>query len=1042
MALIGWSADIPVFKSIVPGYATMKINTAIGFLLTGVSILLLTFPGAKQTALARFLATMLAILSIATLAEYHFDTSFGIDEAIVNDIETRLSGHLYPGRMSYATALCFLLMGVAAALVPSPKTWVHIVAQYMFYTLFLISSLGLIGFILNVPEHYKLSALQSMSIPTSTLFIIASLTTSLYHSQAGFSKLFTGRGAGSLMFRRLFPLISIMAIVLGIVRVISHRLMWVNEESGIALMTLAFFIISTFFIIRTAEKLNLTDQKKNTAEAELSKLNNHLEQLVEKRSEELRIAKERLALATSASGIGIWDWDVVSNNLIWDDEMRRIYNVDENDIGSTYQCWRNSLHPSDHDATLREVQAALDEKKPFNTQFRIVWNDGSVRYISASAIIQFNAKNEPVRMVGTNLDITPQKLAENRLTESNNRSRIFIEQAPGAIAMFDTDMKYLAASEQWVTDYGLSGKEIIGKSHYDIFPEIGDDWKAIHKQCLSGAVNKNDDAYFLRNDGSEQWIQWDVRPWYVADGEIGGLLMYTADITNRKVVERQLELSEKRFRGAFEHSATGMAVISLEGKWVEVNRAICNIIGYTAAELKKLTFQDITHPEDLEKDLTLVKELIDNKRDFYHMEKRYFHKSGQVIWILLSVSIVRDSDGEPLYFVSQITDINRQKVAQKSLEEALVQIESLLDASSQVSIIGTDTTGLITTFNRGAENLLGYSRDEVLYHKTPEIVHLKEEVADRGAELTELLGKPVEGFDVFVELAKKQKYETREWTYVKKDGSRFPVQLTVTAVKFEGQVSGYLGVAADITELKNAERELKSVLKVTEDQNERLKNFAHIVSHNLRSHSGNFSVLLELFVQENPEAAKNEMVQMLVQASDNLKKTIAELNEVVLMNTVVSDSLVAVNLNSKVQSAISNVSALAAESGVTIDNQTNPDALILGIPAYLDSIIINFLTNGIKYRSDERVSHVQLTTDTENEYIVLSVMDNGIGMDLEKIGEKLFGMYNTFHGNSDARGVGLFITKNQIEAMGGKIEVESTVGIGTKFKIFFKNANC
>jgi PAS domain S-box-containing protein len=136
-------------------------------------------------------------------------------------------------------------------------------------------------------------------------------------------------------------------------------------------------------------------------------------------------------------------------------------------------------------------------------------------------------------------DITLHKLAEEEARRSNERNRIFVQQAPNALAMVDKDMRYLAASARWMKDYGLGEKDIIGKSHYEVFPEIGEDWKQIHRDCLAGATNQCDEAPFERADGTVQWLQWDVRPWYQTENEIGGLLMYTADITHIKDKENE-----------------------------------------------------------------------------------------------------------------------------------------------------------------------------------------------------------------------------------------------------------------------------------------------------------------------------------------------------------------------------------------------------------------------------------------------------------------------------------------------------------------------
>lgn len=449
------------------------------------------------------------------------------------------------------------------------------------------------------------------------------------------------------------------------------------------------------------------------------------------------------------------------------------------------------------------------------------------------------------------------------------------------------------------------------------------------------------------------------------------------------------------------------------------------------------TFQDITHPDDLILDLRLLKELVQGKRAHYHMEKRYFSKDNDIIYIILGVSAARGTNNEILYFISQIIDITAQKKAELQLEENNSKMKALFEASTQVALIETDTSGQITTFNTGAENLLGYSKEEMIHKVTPALIHLQSEIEDRSNEILAKNNELVQGFEVFTYGANKSEYDTREWTYVKKDGTQFPVQLTVTAVKQDSIVTGYLGIATDISYIKNTEKEIQSLLEVTKDQNERLKNFAHIVSHNLRSHSGNISMMLDLYAQEFPQLQSNDFVTLLNTASNNLKETITHLNEVVLMNTATTENLDNLNLYDYMQKTIINVAALAKSAHVQIDNKVEPTLTIQAIPAYLESILLNFVTNGIKYKSNERDSLISIYTTIEEGYVVLHVNDNGIGIDLKKNRDKLFGMYKTFHNNKDARGIGLFISKNQVEAMNGKIEVESEVNVGTTFKIYF-----
>lgn len=359
----------------------------------------------------------------------------------------------------------------------------------------------------------------------------------------------------------------------------------------------------------------------------------------------------------------------------------------------------------------------------------------------------------------------------------------------------------------------------------------------------------------------------------------------------------KLRISEQQFRGAFENAAVGMAIVAPDGKWIQVNKSLSKMLGYTSREMMRLNFQILTYPEDLNKDLNYLNKLINGKADSYKMEKRYFHKNGDIVYVILSVSVVRDQQNQPLHFVSQIVDIS---------------------------------------------------------------------------------------------------------------------------------------------EMKKTESRMKELLDLSSDQNNRLLNFAQIVSHNLRSHSGNLGMLVNFLEREEDEAARKEILNMLRVATSNLEETTVHLTEVAAMDHSLQDNLRSLALQPVVVDALGNVQALLREVGGICTNKLEEGLKVKAIPAYLDSAILNILTNAIKYRSEERPLLIELNSTMENGYVVLAIRDNGMGIDLSLYGHQIFGMYKTFHTNKDARGIGLFITRNQIEGMGGKITVESEPGKGSIFNIYLK----
>ncbi|AXI99482.1 Signal transduction histidine kinase [Cyclonatronum proteinivorum] len=245
------------------------------------------------------------------------------------------------------------------------------------------------------------------------------------------------------------------------------------------------------------------------------------------------------------------------------------------------------------------------------------------------------------------------------------------------------------------------------------------------------------------------------------------------------------------------------------------------------------------------------------------------------------------------------------------------------------------------------------------------------------------------------------------------------------------------GTVQDITVRKKAELEQQQLISITKRQNEQLKNFSGIVSHNLRSHASNLKGLLDMMAEENPSLAQNEMFSYLAEVSENLTETISNLEDIAKITLENNNQLHRLSLGVVVAKTVSQVRVLAEQAGVEIINLIPLSVHVNGIPAYLDSIVLNFLTNAIKYRSEERASYVKLFSAVKGPYTVLYIEDNGLGINLKRHGDNLFKLYKTFHRNKDSKGIGLFITRNQIESMGGHIEVRSEPGSGTTFSVFF-----
>ncbi|MEP0007127.1 MAG: PAS domain-containing protein [Balneola sp.] len=261
-----------------------------------------------------------------------------------------------------------------------------------------------------------------------------------------------------------------------------------------------------------------------------------------KKSIELDETNEKLQLSVEAGQIAIWIWDLNTNELEWNDQAYKVFGVPDN-FEPTFEKFGTMVHPEDLDYVVQATQKTVETGEKLDIEFR--WNrpDGKEIILTGRGDIVRDEDGNPVQMIGINMDITERmRLLENiQLKESQLRS--FVEQAPAAVAMLDTEMKYITVSNQWFKQYNLDKKDLGGISHYDIFPEINEmpEWLEQHQRVLNGEELSNPKDKIVRKDGTVQWISWKLIPWYNEPGEIGGMIMYTADITSEVYYTEKLE---------------------------------------------------------------------------------------------------------------------------------------------------------------------------------------------------------------------------------------------------------------------------------------------------------------------------------------------------------------------------------------------------------------------------------------------------------------------------------------------------------------------
>ncbi len=613
----------------------------------------------------------------------------------------------------------------------------------------------------------------------------------------------------------------------------------------------------------------------------------------EKKKEEL------INKATEVARIGYWEVEIATNTVIWSDITKEIHETAK-DYKPTLEEGINFYKEGEHRNHISKlVNAGITAGKPWDTELIIVTAKGKELWVRAKGEVE-RIKGEPVRIFGTFQDIDEKKRSELRFNEASERLTLATKEAKIGIWQYNIAENKLIWDDNMFELYGIKRKDFSGAVdawEKSVHPDDKKRGSEELEMAIKGEKEFDTTFRIIKPNGNIFHIKAFATVKRDNEGNPLTMLGTNWDVTDLKTTQLQLQRSEESFVGAFENSSIGMALVGLDGRWMQVNTSLCKSLGYSKEELIAINFQDITHPEDLEKDLNLLHDLINGNTESYQISKRYHHKNGNIVHVLLTATAVYAVEGHLLHFISQIVDV---------------------------------------------------------------------------------------------------------------------------------------------TKMVESERKLKDYLQVTREQNQSLLNFAHIVSHNLRSHSTNMSMLIDFLIKENDLDEINKIKEMLNSASCGLTETVAHLNEVVQVRTSTLEKMKPVNLNEAIYGALRNLEAQIDEINPILNINVSKKHMVNVVPAYLDSILLNLFTNAMKYCSPKRKLKITVTSIENNSTIIVKFSDNGLGLDLGRYGARVFGMFKTFHNHKDAKGIGLFITKNQIEAMRGKIDIESSVDVGTTFTMKYE----
>jgi len=545
-------------------------------------------------------------------------------------------------------------------------------------------------------------------------------------------------------------------------------------------------------------------------------------------------------------------------------------------------------------------------------------------------------------------------------------------------------------------------------------------------------------------------------------GLVSLLLSAFAALWNISRQRRQMVVAQQAWLAAIvESSADGIIGKTLEGVVTSWNKGAEQLFGYRADEAVGRPLIDLVVPEGYEAEESDILARVRCGEYLPRFETRRHCKDGRLIEVSVAVSPIYGEKGAIVGISKTVRDISAQKAAEakilelnSNLEEQITQrtselselnilLGSVLNSASTVSIIATDLDGVIRVFNSGAERLLGYSADELLNKCTPSLIHVPEEIAARGVELSEEYGQLIEGFRVFVHKAEVEgAAETREWSYVRKNGSSFPVNLVTTAMRDNtGSLSGYLGIAVDVT----AQRELESRLRQDKEQadaaNAAKSSFLANMSHEIRTPMNAVLGMLQLVQQTGLNVRQSDYV---IKAQTAAKSLLGLLNDILDYSKIEADKL-QLDLHSfELEPLLRDLAVvLSGNQGrddieVMFDLDVELPEVLIGDSLRLQQILINLAGNALKFTTAGQVvvSIEQLRRTSDATSLRIAITDTGIGISPVQL-KRIFDGFTQAEASTTRRfggtGLGLVICKRLVNLMGGELQVESQEGSGSRF---------
>jgi PAS domain S-box-containing protein len=1045
LVLVGWSLDITVLKSMLPGHATMKANAALGFILAGISLGLGTGKrrvGKRRQGIgrrrnsSRFIlyffsqgcAIAIFLIGFLTLSQYLFGWNLDIDELLFRDSPISPATE-YPGRMGDNTAINFMLVGAALWLLGRKtrrSTWL---AQIFSSIAAFVALLAIAGYAFRVEGFYRFFFYStSMALHTALTFGVLCIGILFARSDRGFMQPITSTLNGGVMARQL--MLSAIVIPLSIAWLINQGQRAGHYDPALSLSLLAVLLNIVFvgLIWRNAIYLNKLDSERRRS------------------SVRMHSSEERLKIAQKAANAGWWDWGLVSNRASCSEEYFELHGLDPK-VPHCYENWLACIVEEDRERVDRQVREALERRTEVNIEFRVQHPQRGIRWLNAIGRTFYNAEGQPVQMTGITLDITDRKLAEETLRRSEERFRVSQELSLDAFTTLRSvrDESGAIVDFEWTYANPKAGEilrhraeDLVGQRLLQVLPgnKINSELFERYVRVVSTG-EPHDIELFYDAEGIRGWF----RNMSVKLND--GVAIFFSDITERKLAEEALRESERRFRRLVESNIFGVAFGDFNGGIHDANDAFLQIIGYDRDQMLsgQLRWDRLTPPEFLHMDLQAQAEL-KQRGVCTPFEKEFIRSDGRRVPILIGAVLLEEPYDRQQEIVAFFLDLSEQKRAQEELREGKQIFEALMEYIPEGITIADAPDVNIRLVSKYGQKLIGRSRQTL--ERIPveqhveqwDIFHADGVTRPSGEELP--LTRAIQQGEVVMD---------EEWVLQQPNGNKINILCNAGPIRDrDGRVTGGVIAWRDISDRKQAQLQLQQQAKelsqlnatltqTTEllvERNQELDRFVYVVSHDLKAPLRAI-VNLSKWIEEDLDGQLSEDSQRHMELLRSRVYRMEALIDGLLEYSRVGRTEVAtvsVDVGELLDEVID---SLAPPPTFTIQVRL-PMPTIVAKRLLLTQVFSNLISNAIKHhhRPDGRI---EIFATDKGDYYEFAVTDDGPGI-APGHHDKIFGIFQTLKSRDikENTGIGLSIVKKILETEGGGIDLESEPGKGTTFR--------